>query len=179
MPKKLILQNIICFQLGWFACVLGASYGYFWLGPLCVTLILLLHLKIHHSWKWEWPLLTAGMISGLIFDSLLILLDIQEPKRALMPAPLTTVWLLAMWINFTLTLNISLRFLQKKLFLAAVCGFIAGPSAYYSGEILGAIQIKEPLYLHLLVLAVVWMLATPGLLLIARISRQKLFQTKG
>jgi len=29
-----MLRNIICFQLGWFSCVLGAANHYPWLGVL-------------------------------------------------------------------------------------------------------------------------------------------------
>ena len=173
MPKKLIILNFILFQVGWFACILGASHGYAWAGPVYVIGFLLLHLRSHHSWQWEWPLLAAGLLVGFLFDTLMIILGIHQPMRAWLPAPLTTVWLLAMWMNFVITLNVSLRTFQQHLFLAAVFGALAGPAAYYGGQKLGAIQIQDPLFIHLFVLAAGWMLVTPALLWIAKKARQR------
>ena len=156
--------------IGWFACVIGAAKGLFWLGPLIVTLLVLVSVGIRGSRFLSriLILLSVSIIFGLIFDSLLISFDIYTPKRWLMPAPLATLWLLALWVNFSITIDTSLKWLQNHLGYAAITGAIFGPIAYLSGQRLGALTIDRSTNLTIIILAMAWALAMVLLNIIAK-----------
>jgi hypothetical protein len=165
-----LILNIAGFQVGWFACVLGAAYGQLGAGPAAVLLLFLLHLALSEDKPREVLLALTAAATGFVFDSLLIAAGTFSPVRETLPAPFSPLWLTAMWVNFALILNVSLRWLRGRYLLGAVLGFFGGPLAYFAGARLGAIRIPEPLALKLLVLALAWALAVPLLL---RISRGK------
>ncbi|MGB7931118.1 MAG: DUF2878 domain-containing protein, partial [Gammaproteobacteria bacterium] len=54
-------------------------------------------------------------------------------------------WIVAMWVLFASTLNVSLRWLRGRWMLATLLGAVAGPLAYYAGAKLGGVVITEPL----------------------------------
>jgi hypothetical protein len=158
-----VIVNFAGFQIGWFACVLGAAYGKPWAGPVAVLFLFLVHLALSGKKPREVALALAAAAIGFAFDSILIAAGTFSPVRELLPAPFSPLWLVAMWVNFALILNVSLRWLQGRYLLSAALGFIGGPMAYYAGARLGAIHMPEPLAVKLLILAVAWGLAVPFL----------------
>lgn len=165
-----ILFFIIGPTIGWFACVIGAAGDLFWLGPLTVALLLLASIGIRgSSFLSRIRLLClVSVIFGFLFDSLLIGFDIYAPKRWLMPAPLVTLWLLALWANFSITMDTSLKWLQNHLGCAAMVGALFGPTAYLAGQRLGALKIGQSPTVAILILAITWALALVVLMIIAR-----------
>jgi hypothetical protein len=147
--------------IGWFACVIGAAKDLFWLGPLTVVLLLLSSISIRGSRFLSriLVLFSVSVLFGLLFDSLLIGFNIYTPKRWLMPVPLATLWLLALWGNFSITIDMSLKFLQNHLGYAAMVGAVFGPIAYMSGQRLGALTIERSTNLTIIILAIAWALA--------------------
>lgn len=156
--------------IGWFACVIGASKELFWLGPLTVALLVLASVSIRGSRFFSriLILLLASVIFGLLFDSLLIGFDIYTPKRWLMPAPLVTLWLLALWANFSITIDTSLNWFQNHFGYAAILGAVFGPIAYLSGQRFGALTINRSLSRAIIILAIAWALAMVILNIIAK-----------
>ena len=58
--------NFITFQLGWFACVLGAANGMPWIGPAVCLPILALHLAWAARPVAEINLMAAALVFGLL-----------------------------------------------------------------------------------------------------------------
>ena len=166
--------NVVGVNVGWFACVLGAARGAHWLGPAVVGGLLALHLALNRPRRAELLLAVAGGAFGFAFDSLLIAGGFYEAERWVLPAPLTTVWLVALWVDFALVLNVALRWLQGRWVLAAALGFVGGPAAYYSGQRLGAVRLGSPVWRSLLVLGAAWAVALPLLLWAARALRRRI-----
>jgi hypothetical protein len=106
---------------------------------------------------------------GFCFDSSLILAGVYAPARWLIPPPVATVWLLTLWANFSLIVDVPLRWLQQHLVAAAAFGGLFGPAAYLGGQRLGAIQIAEPTGLNIAVLAGAWACGFAVLMLLARL----------
>jgi len=155
---------------GWLACIYGAAHERHWLGVLAVMALLVLHLVIRANRSLR-RILTVALMSllfGFCFDSLLILGRVYVPVRWLVPVPWATIWLMALWVNFALIVDVPLRWLQQHLGVAAVFGAIFGPAAYLAGQRLGAIRIAEPIRFHVAVLAVAWALGLAALMLAAR-----------
>ncbi len=171
MVRKVI--NVAGLNVGWFASVLGAAHGWFWLGPATVAGLLVLHLWLNGPRRAELLLAAAALAVGSAADTALIALGAYEPARWVLPAPVTTFWLAAMWVNFAMTLNVALRRLQGRWLVLAVCGFIFGPNAYYAGERLGALELGEALWPSLATIGVAYAVAVPLLMAAAKWLRER------
>ena len=168
--RKLI--NVIAFQIGWFAAVLGAAHGMPWLGVVVVLLTLALHLALSPYWRPEFFLAVAAAIMGFLFDTALVSAGVFSPVFYLLPSPFSPLWMVMLWVNFATTLNVSLGGLRGKYTLEAILGATGGPIAYYSGAKLGAMT-AIPAATELMILGLAWAAAVPALFLIAvHINRQ-------
>lgn len=79
-----------------------------------------------------------GLIQEMVFIHSEIL---TYPKGGIFPP----LWLLVLYPLFALTLNSSLKFLNKNLLLPFFLGGFGGLLSYLSGERLGAVQLFPPL----------------------------------
>ncbi|MBN1817915.1 MAG: DUF2878 domain-containing protein [Sedimentisphaerales bacterium] len=164
------IWNVISADIGWLACIAGAAQGHPWLGLVVVPILFGIHITVIETRNIRAVFMVAvtTMAIGFITDSLLIILGIVEPNRWIIPAPFTTLWDIMIWANFSLMLDASLRFLQKKPLAAAFLGALSAPGAYYAGDRLGALNLSEPLLGSLLGIGVVWFFVMPCLSLIAK-----------
>lgn len=161
------LVNYVVFQLGWFACIMGAARGAGWLGPLAAVLVIALHLALSRRADLELRLLVVCFVLGLLLESLVMnlgLIRFEEPSPISFLAPL---WITAMWPLFGTTLNRSLSFLHGRTLVSVVMGGIGGPLAYYAGAQLGAVTLI-PTTGALLAYAVGWAVLMPVLVHVAR-----------
>ena len=159
--------NIVAFQAGWFAAVLGVAYGFTWLGPVTVAMLLAWHLSQSPRRLAEAILALAAGAFGFLFDSALIAFGVLSPVRDWMPAPLSPLWMIFLWVNFATLLNVSLQWLQGRYLLAALLGAVGGPAAYYAGAQMGA--TRETLSIgSILVLSVAWSGAVPAVFCMAK-----------
>ena len=141
---QLLLANIVSFQVGWFACVLGAARGDRWLGPLFVLLIAAAWLfAAPRPRALAWVIALSGIV-GWCWDSWLSLLGFIGYATGPVPAPFAPLWILALWVLLGTTLPISLRWLRGKGWQAALLGAATGPLAYLGGARLGALQLLRP-----------------------------------
>jgi hypothetical protein len=164
-----LLGNLVAFQAGWFACVLGAANGKYLLGPAVVAAGVALHLALSEDRKGQTLLLAAAAVLGLLVETALSAIGATAPARDAIPSPLPPLWLIALWPNFGAALPVSLRFLRGKTALSAVLGAVAGPGAYYGGARLGALSFPGGDGFGLALLAVVWAASVP---LLVRLSER-------
>jgi hypothetical protein len=161
--------NLISVNIGWMACILGAARGHYWLGLVVVPILFVIHITAIQKCKIRRIFIVALATTaiGFLVDTTLIVVGAVEPNRWLMPTPFTTVWDLMIWANFSLTLDVSLRFLQKRPVVAAFLGAICAPGTYYAGDRLGALNFSEPVFSSLLWVGAVWLFTMPCLSLMA------------
>lgn len=160
------LVNIILFQVGWFAAVLGGANNTPLMGTLLVALIVSLHVgRSPRSGAEAWLVaITVGI--GAVFESMLASSGwVVFTSGQLLPGT-APYWMVAMWALFATTLNVSLRWLKGRRTLAAVLGAIGGPLAYFAGARLGALEFIR-LDASLAAIALAWALLLPALLVIA------------
>ena len=162
--------NLISVNIGWLACITGAARGHHWLGLVVVPILFVIHITVIERRKIRKIFIVALATTaiGFLMDTTLIIVGAVEPNRWVMPAPFTTIWDLMIWANFSLTLDVSLRFLQKRPLVAAFLGAICAPGTYYAGDRLGALNFSEPVFSSLLWVGAVWLFAMPCLSLTAR-----------
>jgi hypothetical protein len=161
------LSNFIAFQIGWFACVVGGARGLPWLGTSLALVIVMGHLYRAARPRDELILVLICAAVGAAFDSALVAVGwVAYPGGALIPGT-APHWIVAMWMLFATTLNVSLRWLRQRLPAAAAFGAVGGPLAYWGGERLGAIVFVAPAAASV-ALAVGWGMLMPCLCRLAQ-----------
>jgi hypothetical protein len=139
-----VLRNQLLYQAGWLACAFGAAAGRPWLGVAAVALLLTLHLRGTARPEREVPLLLVAALFGLVVDTALVQLGAIRFTAGVVVDGVTTPWMLALWVLFAATWNVSLYWLHRRPLWAALFGALGGPLAYRAGELLGAIELGEP-----------------------------------
>jgi hypothetical protein len=162
-----LVVNIVLFQAAWFASVLGAARGLYWAGPAATLLAVAVRLAQAQDRRKEALLLLSCGVLGFAVDTSLTALGLFLPVRGSFPSPWSPPWMVAMWVNFGATLNVSMAFLKGRPALSAVFGALGGPMAYFAGARLGAASIPRPAWAGLAAVAVAWGIAMPALSLLA------------
>lgn len=158
MPR--ILVNLVAFQIGWLACVLGGAHGWPWLGVAVMALVAALHLATTTRPGREAVLLVSVACLGALWDGLLVRLGFLEYPSGMILPWLAPVWIIAMWVGFATTLNVSLGWLRGRWYWALGFGAVGGPLAYWAGMKLGGVQFPDPVA-ALAVLAGGWSFLMP------------------
>lgn len=163
-----VLVNVCLFQAGWWACVLGAAHGYAWLGVMAVAVIAVIHLCfVSVQRRLDLLLGVCALLLGMIGDTAAAAAGAFDAGQLAWAGPLAPPFMLALWVNFALTLTTTLRWVQSRYVLAAVLGAVSGPLAYYAGARLGALTLgPRGLFTALLIIAAEWLVALPALLLL-------------
>jgi hypothetical protein len=130
--------NFVLFQLGWFACVIGAAnQQVFW--PVVITLLYLaIHIWRSDQAALEMNLLLKAAIYGVCADSLISLSGFLVFEDAWPSQYLSPIWMWTLWALVASTINGSLTWLRGRPILGAVLGAIAGPMSYEAGIRMGA-----------------------------------------
>lgn len=164
-----MIINFIAFQVCWVACVWGGAQGYWWLGPVSVLAFAAWELARARNPMLDIKLLAAVIVIGFIIDSAYIQAGLLRYATPVPFAGLAPVWIVAMWAGFALTLNHSLAWLKRNRWLAVAFGAGGGPLAYWiAGKAWDAVFFTDQrMVLALVVIAVVWAVATPLLLALA------------
>lgn len=162
-----LLVNIAAFQVGWLCCVLGAAGGYPLAGPLVVGFVVATHLALAARPMRELSLIVLAGMLGAAFDTVLVRTGwVEYANGAIWPGT-APYWIVAMWLSFATTLNVSLRWLRGRVWAALTFGALGGPAAYLAGASLGALELAEQ-GTALAALSVGWALVTPCLVWLAQ-----------
>ncbi len=169
------LINYVLYQVGWFACVLGAAWGYPLAGFLIAALLIATHLWLAVERALELRLILLALVVGLLVEVVQhttgtyrfvpagldgLGIDAGGTVPGVLVAGLPPLWLLALWAQLATTFRFSLRHVFERPWLSLAFGAFGGPLAFLAGERLGAIALLPPVSLGLLRLAVAWAIAT-------------------
>jgi len=161
-----LLVNFIGFQVGWFACVLGAANDKEFLGMIIALGVIIYHVINQGDSRKELKLILVALAIGLLWETWVLNLDIlryPSHPESLFWAP---SWLVMMWALFATTINLSMGWLKGRWILALFMGAIFGPLAFIGGERLGAVVFLDST-LTMITLSIGWGLLMPLLLWIA------------
>lgn len=162
-----LIANFVAFQLGWFGCVLGAANGTPAIGPVIVLAAAGLHLRLAARPARELSLLLVAAAIGVVFDSALVRGGFLSYPNGILWAGTAPYWIVALWVAFATTLNVSMRWLRGRPWIAVAFGAVGGPLSYLAGARLGAVEILDP-QPALIALALGWGAITPLLVALAR-----------
>jgi hypothetical protein len=162
-----LLINFLAFQAGWFACVLGAANGYPVAGPLVVIAAVAIHLYQARVIRKEAALLAIAALVGALFDTLLAKSGALSYVNGALWDGTAPYWIVAMWVLFATTLNVSMRWLHGNYLTAAIFGLVGGPLSYIAGARLGGLEFID-MTSSVIMLAAGWGLVTPALVWLAK-----------
>jgi len=157
------LLNFVGFEVGWFACALGAAKGLPFSGPLVVGVFFCLQLLLVPAPGKHARFVLVATLVGWLIDSALYRAGVFSFPEGGFGHWLCPIWMAALWANFAGTLHFCLDWLRGRYWLASVLGAVGGPLAYYGGHRLGAMQLGGSLAVSLAVIAIEWAIATPAL----------------
>ena len=163
--KKLF--NIIGFQAGWWACVLGVQNGYAYLGPLVMSIFIIIHIALTGNNRSEIIFIIAVGLIGLLVDTALLQSSLIA-YEGLTFSFIAPIWIIAMWMGFSATLNHSLSWLDGKWIFAFLLGAVFGPLSYLTGTKFGAIDFQVSLF-SITILAFIWGGVVPILFFLNRL----------
>lgn len=166
VSKTHFLINFALFQLAWFACVLGGARGLPLAGTLTVGVAVLVHLYLVKAVRAELALIGAVALIGTAWDSVIVSTGLMSYPSGNFAPGFAPHWIIAMWVNFAVTLNVSMNWLKGRPLIAAVFGGFGGPLAYLTGYKLGGVAIPE-LWFALTIQGLGWALILPLLLQLA------------
>lgn len=164
MSDKLI--NLVIFQVVWFASVFAGGTPWHWTGTLLIAAAVSWQLSRADYPEREMILVLVAVAVGLCWDSLLVSLGLTRYQYGQLLPGIAPHWIIALWALFATTLNLSLRWLRKSLWMAAVFGAVGGPLAYFAGSKLGSVSFGST-EAAMLALALGWALFTPLLVHLA------------
>ena len=140
---KAIVINAAVFQIGWLLCVISGANQVPLLGTLAALLIVTWHVTHQARPRDELLLILYAGGIGAVWDSLLVYTGLLQYPSGTLIEGTAPYWIIAMWLLFATTLNVSLKWLRHRPYLAAILGLVAGPAAYYAGYKLGGVQIPD------------------------------------
>ncbi len=156
------LWNFLLFQVGWFACVLGAAHQQVFWAVTGSLAYIAFHIWRSQSPKQEFSLLFKVLLYGIATDTLIMYLGLIDFRDA-WPSPLLSpIWMWALWLLVATTLNGSMSWLRGKPALGSVLGAICGPLSYEAGIRMGAASWGSGAQiLGFCLIALVWAVAMP------------------
>jgi hypothetical protein len=162
-----LVATLVAFEAAWFACVLGAAHGWPSAGVAVATAVVLGFVALSDKPAIDAALVGVAVAIGLLWDTAMLQLGwiaYAAPGPLPMVAP---AWILALWALFAIALREPLRWLHRRLPLAALLGAIGGPLSYAGAERLGACTLSRPVVAEV-ALALGWAAIVPLLLMLAR-----------
>lgn len=159
--------NIIAFKIGWISSVVGVANGMPLLGPIVILAAIAIHLVAVREPASELRLILMTAVIGAGVDSIMISAGWLSYPSGTLLVGFSPYWIVAMWMLFATTFNVSFRWLQSRMFLAVVLGAVSGPLSYYFGAKFGAVTLND-VSTSMIALAIGWGALMPVLLILAK-----------
>jgi hypothetical protein len=136
--------NFVIFQAAWFAAVLGAAHQLPLWGTTCVIAAIAWHLGVSARPGPEAVLVALACAIGLVVESAVAMQGHVAYPSGQPVAGLAPYWMVALWGELAIALNVTMRWLKGRWWLAALLGAIGGPAAFSGGvELGGAVFIDK------------------------------------
>ena len=160
------IVNLLSFKAGWLASVAAAAASVPAIGAAAASGVVLFHLWRTADARAELLLLVAAASIGIAWESALVAGGLIEYQAGVLIPGLAPYWIVAMWVLFATTLNVSMRWLRSNVWVAGIAGAVGGPLAFVAGNKMGAVTFPDPT-LALLVIGIGWAFLLPMLVQVA------------
>ena len=154
------LANFAIFEAAWFACILGVAHARPLWGTAAVVAAIAWHVAISKRPATELALAGVLCAIGLVAESGALALGHVAYPAGQPVAWLAPYWMVALWGEFAIALNVTLRWLRRRPWLAGLLGAVFGPLSFLGGVRLGGARfVDEPA--ALVTLVVMWAALMP------------------
>ena len=158
------IANALGYQAVWFVTLLSASKGHFWFGFLSSLVFSSLMLCFGGKARQDGRIVIIGLILGVSIDTVFASTGWIEYAQSWSSISIAPLWIIALWLSFSFTLNHSMSFLRHNYLLAAAFGFIGGPLAYWCADrVFDVISYGTSTSLVMLALGISWGLVIPAI----------------
>ena len=154
------LANFVVFEGAWFACILGVAHGQPLWGTAAVGAAIAWHVAISGRPATELALVGLLCAIGLGAESAVVAQGHVIYPAGQPVAWLAPYWMVALWGEFAIALNVTLRWLKGRPVLAAVLGAVFGPLSFLGGVRLGGARFVDETA-ALVTLAGMWAVLMP------------------
>ena len=154
------LANFVVFEGAWFACILGVAHGQPLWGTAAVGAAIAWHVAISGRPATELALVGLLCAIGLGAESAVVAQGHVIYPAGQPVAWLAPYWMVALWGEFAIALNVTLRWLKGRTWLAAVLGAVFGPLSFLGGVRLGGARFVDAAA-ALATLACMWAVLMP------------------
>ena len=156
------LFNSALFYIAWLVCIHQAIGPYPLVGPAVIGFLLILHLHLSKEKSLETVLIFSVALFGTFWDSIYIHLGWVDYKGGYENFPgIIPLWMTALWAFYATTINHSLAWAQRSLWLMILLGGFGGAASYAVAFRLGAATLSIPLTNMLVVIGCVWAVIFP------------------
>lgn len=164
MNKIHYIFHSIAYYVAWFSCITLAALGYAWLGVfivvVCVFLQVYWQYKIQHHTRGLWYLIGLVVFISTLIDSLLVSNGVIIYAANPFAPYITSPWMIAIWISFTVILYATLYKLFNHLILLGLLSFVGFALAYGIGAKMGAAFFPYG-YKTCFLIGAIWLIALP------------------
>jgi hypothetical protein len=158
------IANAVGYQIVWFACVYGASLNNPWLGFGASLIFCALTLRLAGNTKNDFRILCIALCVGMCVDTFFAASGLIAYKASWPLVNVAPLWIIALWLSFSLTLNHSMAFLRRNLWVACVFGLLGGPLAYFGADrLFNVLTYNTDTLWVLLSLGLAWAIAIPAI----------------
>ena len=157
------IANFVIFQAAWFAAVLGAAHHIPLWGTAGVIAAVAWHLGVSARPAQEARLVAIVCVIGFVVESATAIQGHVAYPSGQPVSYLAPYWMVALWGELAIALNVTMRWLKRRPWLAAVLGAIAGPSSFAAGVRLGGARFIDATP-ALVTLALTWAVLMPALM---------------
>jgi hypothetical protein len=166
------LLNYALYQVGWFACILGAAWGWPVTGAALGIALIGVHVVIvGPQWRDELTLVGVALVLGLVIEGFHVWSGTYARfTSGMVVAWMSPPWLLVMWAQFATICRGSLKRVMLEPWRAVLFGALGGPIAFWAGERLGAVELATPSAVVFIRLGVTWAVAMGLLSLASRVE---------
>lgn len=161
--RRLQIANFVVFQAAWFAAVLGAAHQRPLWGTAAVIAAICWHLAVSARPLAEAKLVGIICVIGVVVETMAAMQGHIAYPSGQPVANFAPYWMVALWGLLAIALNVTMRWLRRRPWLAAVLGAVAGPLAFVSGVRLGGAVLIDATP-ALLTMAGVWAVLMPTLM---------------
>ena len=165
-----ILINSLLFNIAWFGCILMGNAFI----PLVLTW-LFFHLRQSPSRGAEILFIISMALIGSLVDSTLIRFGVFIFADDSLWIPM---WLMFIWLSFSLTINGYLACLQKHIGFQLLVGMFLAPLSYIGGNKLGSVEFAHSMVLTFVILSVIWSLLMPFFYFLNQFIRENFYVQK-
>jgi len=153
------ITGTLTFMIGVVACYFGALQQMPWLGMAVVLLIILIDLLQDKKLiRKKIKLVVLVTLAAAVMETLLIVASVYSvnPSSRLLDFQfLLPIWILALWVNFSVRIISYLVFTRGKHFVNALLGIVFAVLIFRSAERFGLVELTYGIY-SLAIIAVAW-----------------------